>query len=149
MKVFFALIVSLLFVTAQAQEHLNLKNGSAAERYDVVAYFNNKALKGEKRYTYKIDGATYMFSSSKNLETFKNNPDLYKPQYGGYCAYAVAIKNEKVSINPKSFQIVDNKLYLFYDSWGIDTRDKWNEEGSKKLQNQADANWKNIVKKKS
>lgn len=149
MKFLFALFLSISFITIQAQENLNLKNGIAAEGYDVVAYFKHQALKGDKKYTYKFDGAIYQFSSSKNLETFKKAPEIHTPQYGGYCAYAVAVKNEKVSINPKAFQILDDKLYLFYDSWGINTLDKWNEEGKKKLQNQADTNWKNIMKKRN
>jgi len=148
-KLIFALILSLSVTAIQAQEHLNLKNGVAAEGYDVVAYFNNQALKGDKKYTYKFEGATYRFSSTKNLETFKNNPERYVPQYGGYCAYAVAVKNEKVGVNPKSFQIIDDKLYLFYDSWGVNTLEKWNKEGSEKLQNQADDHWKNMVNKKN
>lgn len=149
MKLIFALILSLSVTAIQAQEHLNLKNGVAAEGYDVVAYFNNQALKGDKKYTYKFEGARYRFSSTKNLETFKNNPERYVPQYGGYCAYALAVKNEKVGVNPKSFQIIDHKLYLFYDSWGVNTLEKWNKEGSEKLQNQADDHWKNMVKKKN
>ena len=149
MKLLFALFISLSFTAIQAQESLNLKNGVAVEGYDTVAYFYNEALKGDTNYRYKYENAIYRFSSSKNLETFKNNPEMYLPQYGGYCAYAVAVKNEKVGVNPKSFQILDDKLYLFYDSWGINTLEKWNEENPEKLQNLADTNWKNIVKKKS
>ncbi len=74
---------------------------------------------------------------------------MYVPQYGGYCAYAIAVNNEKIRINPKTFQIIDNKLYLFYNRWGVNTLEKWNEEGAKKLQYQADNNWEKIMKKKS
>jgi len=148
-KLFFTLFISLLFTTVQAQENLNLKNGVATEGYDVVTYFNNEAIKGEKNYTFKYEGAIYQFSTSKNLEIFKKNPEMYAPQYGGYCAYAVAVKGEKVGVNPKSFQILDNKLYLFYDSWGVNTLEKWNNEGEEELQKQADENWEKIVKKKS
>lgn len=124
MKLLFTLFLGLLFTTVHAQENLNLKNGVAAEGYDVIAYFNNEAIKGDKNYTHKYEGAIYQFSTSENLEIFKNNPKLYMPQYGGYCAYAVAVKEEKVSVNPKSFQILDNKLYLFYNSWGVNTLEK-------------------------
>jgi hypothetical protein len=44
---------------------------------------------------------------------------------------------------------MDNKLYLFYNAWGINTLDKWNEKGAGTLQEKADVNWKTIVKKKS
>ena len=149
MKLFINLFVVLFLSTIQAQEHLNLKNGFAAEGYDVVAYFNNKAIKGDKKIFYNYKCAKYSFSSNKNYETFKNNPEMFVPQYGGYCAYAIADTNEKVSINPKSFQILDHKLYLFYNNWGVNTLDKWKEEGPKKLQKQADINWENLMKKKS
>ena len=148
MKLFFALFISLLFTSVQAQENLNLKNGIAAEGYDVIAYFNNEALKGDKKYTYTYNDATYKFSTLENLETFKNNPILYVPQFGGYCAYAVAVKGKKISVNPKSFKILDDKLYLFYDRWGVNTLDKWNKEGEEELQKQADENWGKIEKKK-
>ena len=43
------------------------------------------------------------------------------PQYGGYCS---ASYTYGVDADPKSWQIVDNKLYLFYntaneDGWDI------------------------------
>ena len=97
--------------------------------------------------TYK--GVKYKFSTRENLSTFTQDPELYVPQYGGFCAYAVAEKGEKVGVNPKTFQIIDNKLYLFYNSWGVNTMDKWNEQGAETLKEKADANWKNIVKKGS
>jgi len=50
--------------------------------------------------------------------------------------------------NPENiFQIIDDKLYLFHNSWGVDTLEKWNEEGSQALKEKADANWGNIVNK--
>jgi len=149
LRLFFTLFVVLFFSTVQAQEHQNLKNGFAAEGYDVVAYFDNEAIKGDKKIVYKYKDAIYSFSSSKNLETFKNNSEMYVPQYGGYCAYAVAVTNEKVSVNPKSFQILEDKLYLFYNNWGVNTLEKWKEQGSIKLQKQADINWENLMKKKN
>lgn len=145
MKLFFTLSFFLIINSIQAQENYNLKKGFIAEGYDVVAYFNNKALKGNDQFTTESEGAKYKFVSSENLKTFIENPEMYVPQYGGYCAYAVAVKGEKIGINPKSFQIIDNKLYLFYDNWGVDTLEKWNEEGVEKLQQQADTNWEKIT----
>ena len=149
MKLVITLFAILFFTIVQAQENINLKNGYAAEGYDVVAYFNKEAIKGDTKITYNYKDVKYSFSTNKNLETFKKNPEMYVPQYGGYCAYAVAVNNKKVSVNPKSFQILDDKLYLFYDSWGVNTLEKWKDEGPKKLQKQANSNWENLLKKEN
>ncbi len=141
------LILFFISTFAFSQEHVNLKKGYAAEGYDVVSYFSNTAEKGEDAHATTYKGVKYKFSSNKNLQTFLENPAMYVPQYGGYCAYAIALKGDKVSVNPKTFQIIDNKLYLFYNSWGINTLEKWNEEGAEALQKKADVNWKSIVLK--
>ena len=149
MKPVITLFAILLFTIVQAQENINLKNGYAAEGYDLIAYFNNEAIKGDKNITYTYKNVMYSFSSNENLEAFKKNPEMYIPQYGGYCAYAIAVNNEKVSINPKSFQILDDKLYLFYDSWGVNTLEKWIDEGPEELLKQANSNWNNLLKKEN
>lgn len=149
MKPVITLFAILLLTIVEAQENINLKNGYAAEGYDVVAYFNNEAIKGDKNISYTYKDVMYSFSSNENLETFKKNLEMYVPQYGGYCAYAIAVNNEKVSINPKTFQVLDNKLYLFYNSWGVNTLEKWMDEGPEKLLKQANSNWNNLLKKEN
>jgi len=69
---------------------------------------------------------------------------MYVPQYGGYCAYAIAKNGKKVSINPKTFEIRDDKLYLFYNSWGTNTLDMWVKQGPEALQKKADSTWEKI-----
>ncbi len=125
----------------------NTKKGFVANGYDVVSYFNNKAEKGDKKHTTTYDGVKFKFSSKENLETFKKQPKKYAPQYGGYCAYAIGLKGKKVSIDPKTFEIRDGKLYLFYNSWGTNTLDIWLKEGPEKLQKQADKNWEKFINK--
>ena len=44
---------------------------------------------------------------------FAANPEKYAPQYGGYCAKGIA-DNRLVTIDPKAWTIVDDKLYLNY-----------------------------------
>lgn len=139
----------LFFSTALfSQQDYNTKKGFAAEGYDVVAYFKNKAIKGEKKNIATFDGVKYRFTSKENLITFKKNPSQYIPQYGGYCAYAIGKNAAKVSINPKTFEIRDGKLYLFYNSWGTNTLTLWNKEGADSLKKRADKNWQ-LLKKKS
>ena len=145
----FLFILSLLFVTtisAQKTDY-NTKKGYVASGYDVVEYFNQNAVKGEKKFKTTYDGVKFKFSSEKNLNLFIKNPEKYIPQYGGYCAYAIGVKGEKVSVNPKTFEIRDGKLYLFYNSWGTNTLEMWQNEGAENLQKQADQKWKEIKNK--
>lgn len=145
------LLILLLIIThsvsAQTIDY-NLKKGYVANGFDVVAYFNNEAIEGDKKFTTSFDGVKYKFSSSENLEVFNKNPEKYIPQYGGYCAYAIALKSDKVSINPQTFQIKDEKLYLFYNAWGTNTLKLWKKENEIVLTEKADKNWMNIKFKK-
>jgi len=52
-----------------------------------------------------------------------------------------------VKIDPETYEIRDGKLYLFYNSWGVNTLDLWNKEGAEQLRIKADENWKSIGKK--
>ncbi|MBU3011188.1 hypothetical protein KO506_07220 [Polaribacter vadi] len=140
-------IITILFLTISisifSQEY-NLKKGYVAEGYDVVAYFSNKAVEGDKKFTTEFDDVKFKFSSKENLEIFKKNPKKYVPAYGGYCAYAVGVKSSRVSVDPETFEIRDKKLYLFYNSWGTNTLELWKDEGADDLKKKADANWQKI-----
>ena len=122
----------------------NTKNGYIAKGYDVVAYFNNEAIEGDNQYSTTYNGIKFKFSSQNHLDTFLENPSKYVPQYGGYCAYAIALSSKKVDINPKTFEIRDGKLYLFYNAWGNNTLKKWQKKDVKGLQKKADKNWEAI-----
>ena len=52
---------------------------------------------------------------------------------------------EKVKVDPETFKILDGKLYLFYNFWGNDTLETWNNN-EKKLKAIADHNWTNLVR---
>ena len=140
----FILLLLVAFTSTAQQVDYNVKKGYVAEGYDVTEYFNNKAVEGNKKFTTTYDGVNYKFVSQENLNKFKANPSKFAPQYGGYCAYAVADKGKKIGIDPKTFEIRDGKLYLFYNSWGVNTLEKWNEEGPDKLKGQADAAWSEV-----
>ncbi|WP_025742355.1 YHS domain-containing (seleno)protein [Aquimarina pacifica] len=124
----------------------NTSKDFVAKGYDVTEYFANKAIRGASNFIATHDGVKYKFATQENLEKFKSNPEKYIPQYGGFCAYAIGVNSEKVDINPKTFEIRDGKLYLFYNSWGINTLEKWLEEDPEKLLSQADVNWVKIKK---
>ncbi|QEC66033.1 YHS domain-containing protein [Panacibacter ginsenosidivorans] len=122
----------------------NLEKGVAIEGYDPVAYFTaNKAIKGSKELAVVFEGAIYYFSSEENKEIFKKNPSKYEPQYGGWCAYAMGHDGSKVEIDPETFKIIDNKLYLYYNKYFNNTLKTWNKDEAN-LKSHADANWQKI-----
>ncbi|SEE04131.1 hypothetical protein SAMN05444353_0467 [Polaribacter dokdonensis DSW-5] len=124
----------------------NTKRGYVAEGFDVVAYFTeSKPIEGKKDFTVTYSDVRFKFSKLENLKLFKSNPEKYIPQYGGYCAYALAVKGKKVSINPKTFEVRDGKLYLFYNKGKTNTLQFWLNEGAKELQLKADLNWQKFI----
>lgn len=125
----------------------NDEDGYGAKGYDLVAYFTKKATEGKKQFQYTHDGVKYKFSSESNLSKFKANPTKYLPQYGGWCAYAMGTSGDKVSINPKTFEIREGKLFLFYNAFFNNTLESWVEEGPEKLKPIADVNWEKVKKK--
>jgi YHS domain-containing protein len=146
---FMAMMTGLFSIAAVAQDpsalrkkQFNLDDNIAIDGYDPVAYFKvNKAVKGKKDLAVSHQGVIYYFSSAENKEEFKKNPSPYEPEYGGWCAYAMGEKGEKVSIDPATFKILNGKLYLFYNRFFNNTLKSWNKDEAK-LKPAADASWK-------
>lgn len=144
---FVLLLVSTL-IFAQKTDY-NTKKGYVAEGYDLVSYFTNKEpLEGKKKFQTTYDGAKFKFSSEENLKAFKEDPTKYVPQYGGYCAYAIAEKSKKMYIDPEVYEIRDGKLYLFYSSWIGSKLSDWQEGDVRKRQDKGDKNWETLKHKK-
>ena len=115
-------------------------DGTAVKGYDVVSYFQDKkAVKGKPEFSYQYQGATYDFASAEHRDTFKQSPEAYKPQYGGYCAFGTS-KGHKADIDPNSWVIVDGKLYLNSSKGAQKAFDK-DQQGSIK---EANANWQHL-----
>ena len=120
------------------------KKKLAIDGYDPVAYFaegGSKAKKGKKSITHTHKGVTYRFASTKNRDLFKATPDRYEPAYGGWCAWAMS-QGGKTEVNPKSFIVKDDKLFLFYDGLFGDTKKDWKKGNHASLVTKADGNWK-------
>ena len=126
---------------ALRKKNFNLEKDIAIQGYDPVAYFKqDKALKGKDQFSTIYQGVIYNFSSADNKETFLKNPSAYEPQYGGQCAYAMGKNGEKVEINPETFKIINNRLYLFYNKYFNNTLNSWNKD-ELNLKAKADVNW--------
>lgn len=140
----------LLCVTASlsAQTAPVDDNGLAIGGYDVVGYFTSAAaIKGNASIKAVHKGVTYWFSSQENKALFQKEPTKYLPQCGGYCAWGVAEKKSKFPINPETFDIVDGKLYFFFNGpfkgEDLNTMQPWNKETSR-LVEAANSNWKEM-----
>ncbi len=141
----FALAAFLLFAIAQQVQAHNTNDVSqlAISGYDPVAYFESgQPVRGSGYHTSTYKGGTYLFTSEAHQKTFEANPEKYAPQYGGYCAYGVAV-GKKFYSDPNRWKIVDGKLYLNLDA-GI--QKKWNEDIRGYIAS-ADDNWKDIERK--
>ena len=116
--------------------------GVAIRGYDAVAYFvDNKPIKGSKAYQYKWNNVSWWFSSAENLAKFKQSPERYAPQYGGYCAYAVA-NGSTAPTDPEAWAIVDDKLYLNFNT---SVQKKWSKNQAEYIK-KADQNWPGVLK---
>ncbi len=127
--------------------HLNVKKELAIKGYDPVSYFlDSVPEKGIASIAYQHIDITYYFSSEENKKSFMANPVKYEPQYGGWCAYAMGDRGEKVEVNPETFKIVKGKLYLFYNRGKHNMLVNWNKDEASLIV-KADDYWENIIHK--
>jgi YHS domain-containing protein len=149
-RLFAAALIGLAFsvaapaaVLAADPVYTSTWNNRAVSGYDPVAYFTQgKPVKGDSTHSFKYKGATWYFASKENLEKFKADPVKYAPQYGGYCAWAIAM-GKTASADPKYWKIVDGKLYLNYDQ---DIQKKWEKDVPGFIQ-KANSAWPQVVAK--
>lgn len=136
-KIFMFFLIAGLFASQQANAQDQSSNAAAIHKtlptiyksskgiaingYDPVAYFtDHKPVMGVSKFSYKYDDAIWQFKNKDHLDMFKNNPDKYMPQYGGYCAYGISHDVGLVKTVPNQWEIVDGKLYLFSPATKLD-----------------------------
>lgn len=149
MRKFFAAAVfalTALFAAApayadEAPVHTAMFSRVAVGGYDPVAYFTDgRPVRGSTEHRITHQGYEYRFASAEHLATFRANPSRYQPQYGGYCAWAVA-NGYTAAGNPQNWRIVDGKLYLNYND-EIQTR--WERDIPGFIRS-GDANWPSVL----
>lgn len=99
----------------------------AISGYDPVSYFDGTPLPGKTNLTSTYESATYQFANAENKARFDAAPVDYAPQYGGWCAVA-ASEGKYFPVNPETYEISDNKLYLFYNGEQGNTLPQWQED---------------------
>ncbi|MEP3112523.1 YHS domain-containing (seleno)protein [Nisaea sp.] len=113
----------------------------AVNGYDPVAYFKEgRPVEGDSDHTLEYQGAEWRFVSSENRDAFRQNPEQYAPQYGGYCAWAVS-QGYTAKGDPMNWRVVNGKLYLNYNT---DIQMRWERDISGNIRS-ADQNWPQII----
>ncbi|MEH6309199.1 YHS domain-containing (seleno)protein [Olivibacter sp. CPCC 100613] len=140
---------TLLFLAACSTNTNSTKSeifapeGKAIKGYDPVSFFKEKkAVKGTGEFAYQWKDALWLFSSRKNMEDFKANPEHYTPQYGGYCAYGMS-NGYKAPTETDTWEVVNDKLYFNYNA---KVKEEWLENQQELIQ-KADMNWPDLKNK--
>lgn len=119
------------------------RRGVAIGGYDPVAYFTDaRPVKGKPAFKVMWKGAVWYFASARNRQTFEADPRRYAPQFGGYCAYAVA-NGYTAKTDPDAWRIHDGRLYLNYSRH---VRDLWLADVPGHIA-RARANWPAVLAK--
>ena len=140
-----SLFAALILLSSQAMAkdpiYTSFFSDLAISGYDSVAYFTDgKPVEGSEDYELEYKGAQWRFKNEANLNAFKASPEKYAPQYGGYCAWAVA-KNDTAKGDPLQWTVHDGKLYLNYNA---DIQAKWTNDKVNLIQT-ADKNWPGVL----
>ncbi len=138
-----ALLLVLFLVPAFAKEPVYATSAGAIRGYDPVAYHEEgRPLKGSAEHSVEWQGAEWLFASAENREKFEQDPERYAPQYGGYCAYAVA-QGTTATIDPEAWSIVEGKLYLNYST---SVHNRWRKDIPGYIE-KADDNWPEVLER--
>lgn len=114
--------------------------GLAIRGTDPVAYFTEgRPVAGDPAITHDWMGARWAFASEAHRAAFAAEPAAYAPQYGGFCAWAVA-QGYTAPIDPAAWRIVDGRLYL---NVSPRIQRRWERDIPGNIA-RADANWPGI-----
>lgn len=137
-------VATLAFAPAHAKDaiYTSFLNNKAISGYDAVSYFQDGGPKeGSKNYSTTYMDADWYFTSQENLDLFVANPEKYAPQYGGYCAYAVALGSTAKG-DPLQWHVENDKLYLNINK---SIKKKWLGDIDGYLA-KSEKNWPNVLK---
>lgn len=147
-NILFALLLFACVACTQAAkpEIYSHKVRGALKGYDVVSYYSLKSgeppLKGEKSIHYTWRNTRWHFANEDNKKQFITNPEKFLPQYGGYCAFAIA-HGFKAPPRPTNWSIIQGKLYLNNNTT---SHKKWLNEKDRKIKT-GNENWTKMTHK--
>lgn len=126
-----------IFQSGRAQLGQDLAVGG----HDTVAYHTQRMpVPGSEQFAARWKEAVWRFASKENLDLFVAEPEKYAPQYGGYCAFAVAHGGTSPG-DPKVWSVIGGKLYL---NLNPSIQSQWNRDQTGFI-TRADQNWPRVV----
>jgi YHS domain-containing protein len=147
MKIIIRSIAALVLLSASvfAGDLVNVSGASkvAVSGFDPVAFFTDaKPVNGSPFISAEHQGATYFFASEEHKKLFATDPDKYAPQFGGFCAFGVAL-DKLFPVDISTWQVRDGKLYL---NLNPDILKKFNADFADNLA-KANGNWPGLIKR--
>jgi len=120
---------------------VNTENNIAVHGYDPVSYFSGSPQEGKAKFSQTYQEVNYYFSTEKNLNTFKQSPADFIPQFGTFCAFAAG-KGFTADTDPLAWAIIDSNLYLFAD---IDVKQQWLSGIAEGTKDKSHQNWADAI----
>jgi hypothetical protein len=113
------LVTAASFGAALAEEANPSGERVALKGYDPVSYFTEgHPEEGNEQFAAAFDDAVYWFKSAEHQAMFAAAPDMYAPQYGGFCAISMS-RGKVAEPDPQAWTISDGKLYVFRSPVGV------------------------------
>lgn len=92
----------------------NPLTGVAIDGYDPVSYFTDpEPLPGRRDFEYIWGGVPWYFATAANRDVFIRAPEVYAPQFGGYCAMSLS-RGYLSKGNPRIHLLLGQRLYFFF-----------------------------------
>lgn len=133
-------------LAAKPEIYLDKKWTYAIGGADAVSYYalaqDAPPVQGSDQFVADYKGAKWRFSSAAHRDAFKAEPAKYAPQYGGYCAWALA-RNKLAPGDPAVWHVRNGKLYLNVNR---SIQKQWRANIDRDVAN-GDANWPAVLSK--
>jgi YHS domain-containing protein len=142
-SIILTLMLLLAPSAAMAQKpaiYTSWRNNIAVDGYDVVSFHAGQPVKGKSEFSIRYRDVVWRFNTQANRDLFEMNPNAFIPEYGGYCAWAVA-KGKLAPGNAKHWHVEDGKLYLNYSTR---VKKRWDALRDEFIVD-ADANWPDLL----